>query len=109
MADLILVPSAFLVETGRAHWEILLRARAIESQCYVIASAQVGTHQSTKSSAERRTFGHSLIVDPWGTVEVNLGEVETVRIHQINREKIRKVREQMPMAAHRRGRQENQI
>lgn len=107
-ADLILVPSAFLVETGRAHWEILLRARAIESQCYVVASAQVGTHQSTKSQAERRTYGHSLVIDPWGNIDADLGESETVRLVQLNKEKIRKVREQIPMANHRRGVRETQ-
>lgn len=104
--DLILVPSAFLVETGRAHWEVLLRARAIESQCYLLASAQVGTHSSTKSNAERKTYGHSLLIDPWGNIEADLGDIETLRVHQINKEKIKKVREQIPMAQHRRGRKD---
>jgi predicted amidohydrolase len=107
-ADLVLVPSAFLVETGRAHWEILLRARAIESQCYVVASAQVGTHNSTKSQAERRTFGHSLAIDPWGNIEADLGESEGVRIVHLSKDKIRKVREQIPMVNHRRGVRESQ-
>ena len=61
--DLIAVPSAFTHTTGRAHWEVLLRARAIENQCYVIAAAQGGTHENG-----RRTFGHSMIIDPWGEV-----------------------------------------
>jgi predicted amidohydrolase len=72
-ADLLLIPAAFLVETGKVHWEVLLRARAIESQCYVIASAQVGSHQSTKGKAERNTYGHSMVIDPWGLVQADLG------------------------------------
>jgi len=61
--DLILVPSAFTYATGKAHWEMLLRARAVENQCYVLAAAQGGTHPSG-----RRTWGHSLLIDPWGEV-----------------------------------------
>ena len=57
------MPSAFTYTTGAAHWEVLLRARAIENQCYVVAAAQGGTHENG-----RRTFGHSLVVDPWGEV-----------------------------------------
>lgn len=101
--DLILVPAAFLVETGRAHWEVLLRARAIENQCYLVASAQVGTHISTKGSGERQTFGHSMIVDPWGRIEVELGEREDVLQHRISYEHINKVRRQIPMSSHRQG------
>lgn len=101
--DVILVPSAFLEETGKAHWEVLLRARAIESQCFVVASAQVGSHRSTKYlELERRTYGKSMIIDPWGTVELNLGESESVQIHQLHKDKISKVRTQIPMADHRR-------
>ncbi|ORY44129.1 carbon-nitrogen hydrolase, partial [Rhizoclosmatium globosum] len=62
--NIIVCPAAFTVETGKAHWEVLLRARAIENQAYVIASAQVGVHPVTG----RTTYGHSLIIDPWGTV-----------------------------------------
>ncbi len=102
-ADVILVPSAFLEETGKAHWEVLLRARAIESQCFVVASAQVGSHRSTKyPELERRTYGKSMIIDPWGTVELNLGETESVQIHQLHKDKISSVRTQIPMASHRR-------
>ena len=61
--DLLSVPSAFTYTTGAAHWEVLLRARAIENQCYVVAAAQGGTHENG-----RRTFGHSLVIDPWGEV-----------------------------------------
>ena len=99
--DLILVPASFLVETGRAHWEILLRARAIESQCYVAASAQVGCHRSTRGAFERKTYGHSLIVNPWGVVEMDLQESTGVQILQLRRDKIQKVRTQIPMKNHR--------
>jgi len=63
-ADVMLVPSAFKYETGAAHWEILLRARAIENQAYVVAAAQIGTY----SDGQHRSYGHAMIVDPWGTV-----------------------------------------
>ena len=62
-AELLAVPAAFTVPTGRAHWEILLRARAIETGCYVIAAAQGGVHENG-----RATWGHSMIVDPWGEI-----------------------------------------
>lgn len=67
-ASVILVPSAFMPSTGRAHWECLLRARAIETQCYVAAAAQFGAH-----NAKRSSYGHSLVVDPWGEVVAALG------------------------------------
>lgn len=101
--DLILVPAAFLDETGKAHWEILLRARAIESQCYVVASAQTGTHRSARYSGhERRTHGKSMIVEPWGSVELNLGAETGVQFHWLHKDKINQVRTQIPMANHRR-------
>ena len=68
-ADVITYPSAFTVATGLSHWESLLRARAIETQCYVVAAAQTGKH-----SEKRSTFGHSVIIDPWGTVVAQCGE-----------------------------------
>lgn len=100
--DLILVPAAFLVKTGEAHWEILLRARAIESQAFVIASAQAGTHVG-KNGKTRETYGHSLIVDPWGGV---LGQVHENApgfcVLTLSRGRIEKVRQQIPMKSHRR-------
>jgi predicted amidohydrolase len=100
--DVILVPSAFLVKTGEAHWEILLRARAIESQAYLLASAQGGTHQGTRSGT-RETYGHSLVVDPWGVV---VGQVEKrapgVVVSKLQPERIQTVRRQIPMKFHRR-------
>lgn len=100
--DLILLPAAFLVKTGEAHWEVLLRARAIESQSYVVAAAQGGTHQGCRGGT-RETYGHTLIVDPWGAV---VGQVEKlgpgVTIVKLSRERIEAVRRQIPMKFHRR-------
>lgn len=100
--DAILIPSSFLVPTGKAHWETLVRARAIESQCYVIASAQSGTHQSVNGSHSRQTFGHSLIVSPWGEKLVEMVAQPEIQIFEIEKEAILKVRTQMPMRNHRR-------
>ncbi|MBC7994919.1 MAG: carbon-nitrogen hydrolase family protein [Rhizobacter sp.] len=94
--DLLAVPAAFTHTTGRAHWEVLLRARAIENQCYVIAPAQGGLHENG-----RRTFGHSLIVDPWGEVQA-LHEVgEGVVMAELDVERIASVRSQLPALTHR--------
>lgn len=100
--DVILVPAAFLVPTGRAHWETLLRARAIESQAFVIAAAQAGKHVGVGGD-ERMTFGHSLVVEPWGAVVVD-GGAEGVKLLSatLERAQIEKVRRQIPMNAHRR-------
>ncbi|MEO8080508.1 MAG: carbon-nitrogen hydrolase family protein [Caldimonas sp.] len=95
--DLIVVPSAFTHPTGEAHWEILLRARAIENQCYVVAAAQGGRHENG-----RRTFGHSLIVDPWGEVVAMLPEGEGIVTAEIDGERIASVRRQLPALEHRR-------
>lgn len=99
--DAILVPSAFLVPTGMAHWHVLLRARAIESQAYVIAPAQAGEHKSETGS--RKTFGHSLVVDPWGEVICDIAETgPKVEICELKRERLDWVRRQIPQAGHRR-------
>ena len=95
--DLLSVPSAFTHTTGAAHWEVLLRARAIENQCYVLAAAQGGTHESG-----RRTFGHSLIVGPWGEVVACLEEDEGVVVAELDRDRIAAVRRQLPALDHRR-------
>lgn len=101
--DAILVPSAFLVKTGEAHWEVLLRARAIESQCYILAAAQAGHHLSTKGDGGRDTFGNSMIVEPWGAVADRLSadHVQT-SVCILRRDKIEQARKQIPMADHRR-------
>jgi nitrilase len=95
--DLICAPSAFTYTTGQAHWELLLRARAVENQCYMLAPAQGGRHENG-----RRTWGHSLVVDPWGEVLACRDEGEGVVIAEMDRERIVAVRRQLPALAHRR-------
>jgi len=95
--DLLSVPSAFTYTTGRAHWELLLRARAVENQCYVIAAAQGGLHENG-----RRTWGHSMIVDPWGEVLAVRPEGEGVVLADLDAARIASVRTQLPALAHRR-------
>ena len=93
---LIIVPAAFTYTTGRAHWEVLLRARAIENQCYVLASAQGGVHENG-----RRTFGHSMLVDPWGEVKAVLREGEGVVGGELDAGFLAGVRESLPALKHR--------
>ncbi|WP_395702955.1 carbon-nitrogen hydrolase family protein [Aquabacterium sp.] len=95
--DLIVVPSAFTYTTGRAHWELLLRARAVENQCYVLAPAQGGTHENG-----RRTWGHSLVADPWGELLACRDEGEGVVIAELDVARIAEVRRQLPAQGHRR-------
>jgi predicted amidohydrolase len=100
--DVILVPSSFLVPTGQAHWHTLLRARAIESQCYVIASAQAGEHSSGGSTV-KYTFGHSMIIDPWGTILAEASQDHPQVISTtLDRNRLESVRRQIPMHQHRR-------
>ena len=97
--DLLSVPSAFTYPTGAAHWEMLLRARAVENQCYVIAAAQGGTHENG-----RRTYGHSLVVDPWGEiVAIRREEGEGVVVAELDAAHMASVRMQLPALAHRRA------
>ncbi|MCA1245984.1 carbon-nitrogen hydrolase family protein [Massilia sp. MS-15] len=93
---LIVVPAAFTHTTGLAHWEVLLRARAIENQCYVLAAAQGGTHANG-----RRTFGHSMLVDPWGEVKAVLREGEGVITGTLDDGFLASVRESLPALKHR--------
>jgi len=95
--DLLAVPAAFTYTTGRAHWELLLRARAVENQCYVIAPAQGGKHETG-----RRTWGHSMIVDPWGEILDVLPEGEGVVMAELDPARIAEVRTQLPALMHRR-------
>jgi len=96
--DLIAVPSAFTVPTGRAHWELLLRARAVENQCYVVAAAQGGEH-----ATGRRTWGHSLIVDPWGELLAERTEDGPgVVLADVDLDRMADVRARLPALAHRR-------
>ena len=96
-ADLISVPAAFTVPTGKAHWHVLLRARAIEAGLFVVAAAQVGTHADG-----RQTFGHSLVVDPWGDVLLDMGEEAGVGFADIDLKRISDVRARIPALRHRR-------
>ncbi len=93
--DLFSVPSAFTYTTGRVHWELLLRARAIENQAYVVAPAQGGLHENG-----RRTWGHSLIVDPWGEVLALKPEGEGVVSAELDLARLHAVREQLPALTH---------
>ena len=96
VVDLILVPSSFTATTGRAHWELLLRARAVENQAYVLAPAQGGHHQNG-----RDTYGHSIIIDPWGKVLALLESGAGVISAEIDLAEIAKVRLSLPALTHR--------
>jgi len=90
------VPAAFTFKTGEAHWALLLRARAIENQCYVIAANQTGEH-----SKGRETWGHSMIIDPWGNVLACAEEGEGVISAEIDLEVLSNIRAAMPVLKHR--------
>lgn len=94
--SLIVLPSAFTYTTGRAHWEILLRARAIENQCYVLAPAQGGKHENG-----RRTWGHSVLIDPWGDVVDSIDEGPGFAIGDISLQRLSDVRASLPALKHR--------
>lgn len=99
-ASILTVPSAFAVPTGRAHWEVLLRARAIENQAFVLAPAQIGTHPGG-----RKTFGHSMMIDPWGIVLAqaqNDSMAGELIIADFNQQRLDDVRQQLPALQHRR-------
>ena len=91
-ADIIVVPSAFTKLTGQAHWELLLRARAVENQCYVLASNQGGTHANG-----RETWGHSMIISPWGEIEQQLTFGEAAISSTLDRQLLQSIRQKMPM------------
>jgi predicted amidohydrolase len=98
MCDAIAVPAAFTRPTGAAHWHVMLRARAIEAQAFVIAAAQVGTHEDG-----RETYGHSLVVDPWGEVLLDMGgETPGLAFCDIDLARVAEVRAQVPSLANRR-------
>ena len=94
--DCHIIPAAFTYTTGKDHWEILLRARAIENQCYILASAQGGTHLN-----QRRTWGHSMLIDPWGDVFANLPEGEGFISGVLCKDKLNEVRSKLPALTHR--------
>jgi predicted amidohydrolase len=96
-AQMISVPAAFTVPTGRAHWEILLRARAIEAGVFVVAAAQSGHHEDG-----RDTYGHSLLVNPWGEIMLDMGEQVGLGFGDVDLGEIERVRQRVPAIAHRR-------
>ncbi len=96
-SDLIAVPAAFTVPTGRAHWEVLLRARAIEAGLFIVAAAQSGHHEDG-----RNTYGHSLVVDPWGELLLDMGDSSGVGFAEIELSRITDVRSRVPSISHRR-------
>lgn len=98
-AEILTVPSAFTMTTGKDHWEPLLRARAIENQCYVMAAGQCGTHDD---EGLRESYGHSMIVDPWGHVVAMCSDGPGVAIAEIDLNRIASVRQGMPTMQHRR-------
>lgn len=96
--DAIAIPAAFTVPTGRAHWHLLQRARAVEASAFVISAAQAGSHADG-----RETYGHSLVVDPWGDIVLDMGEEAGLGFAEIDRARIATVRAQVPSLANRRS------
>nr|MDT0658956.1 carbon-nitrogen hydrolase family protein [Micromonospora sp. DSM 115978] len=96
-ADVLVVPAAFMLHTGRDHWEVLLRARAIENQCYVLAAAQIGDHDPG-----RTCFGRSMVVDPWGTVLAQAPDSPGVVLADLDLDRLRTIRSELPSLANRR-------
>lgn len=98
-AEIITAPAAFTVPTGRAHWETLLRARAIENGCFILAPAQVGTHECG-GSPKRQTYGHSLVISPWGEVLADGGERQGVTFADLDLNEVSKARARVPSLTH---------
>jgi predicted amidohydrolase len=96
-AEVLTVPAAFTLATGKDHWEVLLRARAIENQCYVVAPAQQGRH-----SRDRQTWGHAMVIDPWGLVTARCSEGEGVALAPIDLALLHRIRRDLPALSHRR-------
>ncbi|MFM2481845.1 carbon-nitrogen hydrolase family protein [Celerinatantimonas sp. YJH-8] len=94
--ELITAPAAFTYKTGLAHWHLLLQARAVENQCYVLAAGQTGEHDGGK-----RTFGHSVIIDPWGEIVAERQEGDGIVIAELDKTRLATVRRQLPALAHR--------
>jgi len=96
-ANVLVVPAAFMLHTGRDHWEVLLRARAIENQCYVLAAGQIGNHDP-----DRTCFGRSMVIDPWGTVIAQAPDVVGVTFADLDLERLAEIRQTLPSLANRR-------
>ncbi|MEM7506316.1 MAG: carbon-nitrogen hydrolase family protein [Pseudomonadota bacterium] len=101
-AQILTAPSAFTVPTGKAHWEVLLRARAIETGCFILAPAQWGTHEATRGRV-RETYGHSIAIDPWGRVLADAGEGVGVTLVDLDLAEVEKVRGKIPSLANARA------
>jgi deaminated glutathione amidase len=97
-ADVIALPASFTMQTGKDHWEVLLRARAIETECYLLASAQCGAFDAP--GGKRFTYGHTLAVDPWGHVVAKASDGEGIVSTRIDRDLIARVRRQIPLSQH---------
>lgn len=98
-AEIVMIPSAFTLATGKDHWEPLVRARAIETQCYVLAPAQQGKHDD---GGLAQTWGHAMIVDPWGIPVATASEGPGLALAEIDLERVAKIRQAIPVARHRR-------
>ena len=98
-AQIIAIPSAFTMHTGKDHWHPLMRARAIETQCYVVAPGQSGQHDD---KGLRNSFGHSMIVDPWGHVTAMASDGPGLALAEIDLDRVHRLRRSMPLASHRR-------
>ena len=96
-AEILAIPAAFTVPTGEAHWHVLMRARAIEAGCFVVAAAQTGAHADG-----RATYGHSLVVDPWGTVLLDMGTAPGVGFAELDLMRLHEIRSRIPALRHRR-------
>lgn len=99
-AAILTVPAAFTPPTGRAHWEVLLRARAIETGCFVLAPAQCGVHPAAPGAALRETWGHSLAVDPWGAVLADGGDAPGVTLVDLDLDAVAQARARIPALTH---------
>ena len=100
-ADVIMVPASFTLQTGKDHWDLLLRARAVETQCYVVAPGQYGPYVDGKGGT-RQSYGNSLIADPWGHIVAKVSDGIGFASANVDKAQIKRVREMIPMNAHRR-------
>jgi len=96
-AQVLLVAAAFMLHTGKDHWEVLLRARAIENQCYVVAAGQIGDH-----APKRTCFGRSMVIDPWGTVLAQVPDTVGITVADLDLDRLRAIRTELPSLAHHR-------
>ncbi|MEM1418302.1 MAG: carbon-nitrogen hydrolase family protein [Myxococcota bacterium] len=101
-ATTLAIPAAFTMTTGKDHWEVLLRARAIEQQCFVLAAAQTGRHVQSDGRGRRQSYGNAMIIDPWGAVLARCGEGEGCAVATLDLAYLERVRRELPSLRHRR-------